>query len=258
MGICFVIQPFDEGGAFDKRFNETLKPAIDETGLKAYRVDNDPKASIIIESIEENLDNSEAVLADISEDNPNVWFELGMAIKSKKDVILICSANRGDKFPFDIQHRKIIKYNTQSQSDFYKLKTEIKDRIKSILDKKTTFNKLPSQQLIADTKGLAQHEIIILISIAQNLKHADDDALYSTIKEDAERQGLTPIAISIGLNGLLKKDMIEHMKIPEDYFNGVSYYDVYKLKPKGWAWLQENQSKLVMKHKSSSDEEIPF
>ncbi|MCL4428066.1 MAG: hypothetical protein M1276_03625, partial [Deltaproteobacteria bacterium] len=138
MGTCFVIQPFDNGGSFDKRFNETLKPAIVETGLKAYRVDEDPKVSIIIESIEENIDNSEVVLADISEDNPNVWFELGLAIKSKKDVILICSANRGDKFPVDVQHRKIIKYNTQSQSDFDKLKTEIKDRINLVLNKKTT------------------------------------------------------------------------------------------------------------------------
>ncbi|MHB1545933.1 MAG: hypothetical protein ACYCSB_02285 [bacterium] len=258
MGTCFVIQPFDNGGSFDKRFNETLKPAIVETGLKAYRVDEDPKVSIIIESIEENIDNSEVVLADISEDNPNVWFELGLAIKSKKDVILICSANRGDKFPVDVQHRKIIKYNTQSQSDFDKLKTEIKDRINLVLNKKTTLDKLPSQQLVADTKGLAQHEIIILVSIAQNLKHVDDYALYSSIKEDAERQGLSPVAISIGLNGLVKKDMSEHMKI-----SGYSYddpYDVYKLKPKGWAWLEENQSKLIMGvfDKSSSDEDIPF
>lgn len=258
MGTCFVIQPFDKGGFFDKRFNETIEPAINETGLKAYRVDNDPKVSIIIESIEDNIDNSEAVLVDISEDNPNVWFELGMAIKSKKNVILICSANRDDKFPFDIQHRKIIKYNTQSQSDFDKLKTEIKDCIKAILDKKTTLNKLPYQQLIADTKGLAQHEIIILVSIAENLKHTDDDVSYLTIKEDAERQGLTPIAISIGLNSLLKKDMIEHMQIPNSdnmgNFNG-EYYDAYKSKPTGWAWLEENQSKLVI---NVSDDDMPF
>ena len=266
MGTCFVIQPFDNGGSFDKRFDETLKPAIVETGLEAYRVDRDPKVNIVIESIEENIDNSEVVLADISEDKPNVWFELGLAMKSRKGVILICSVKRGDKFPFDVQHRKIIKYNTESQGDFDKLKTEIRDRIKSLLDERTTLNKLSSQPLIADTKGLAQHEAIIIASIARNLEHNDDNILYSTIKEDAERQGLTKIAISIGLNSLVEKDMIEYIKKPVASFGIVYNSNAYKLKPKGWEWLRENQNKLVLNvpdkedisHRSSSDEEIPF
>jgi len=42
---CFVIQPFD-GGKFDNRYDDVLKPAIQTTGLEAYRVDRDPKVSV--------------------------------------------------------------------------------------------------------------------------------------------------------------------------------------------------------------------
>ena len=38
--FCFMIQPFDRG-KFDKRYEDVFKAAIEETGLEAYRVDND-------------------------------------------------------------------------------------------------------------------------------------------------------------------------------------------------------------------------
>ena len=75
MGTCFVIQPFDDG-AFDKRYDDILIPAIEAAGLTPYRVDRDPIASIPIEKIEEEIRRSDICLADISTNNPNVWFEL--------------------------------------------------------------------------------------------------------------------------------------------------------------------------------------
>lgn len=83
MKTCFVIQPFDKG-AFDKRFDEILTPAIKASGLDPYRVDRDPSASIPIESIEEGIKDATLCLADVSTDNPNVWFELGYAIAREK------------------------------------------------------------------------------------------------------------------------------------------------------------------------------
>jgi hypothetical protein len=32
MARCFVIQPFDNGGPYDKRYNDVLVPAIKEGG----------------------------------------------------------------------------------------------------------------------------------------------------------------------------------------------------------------------------------
>jgi len=52
----------------------------------------------------------------------NVWFELGYAIASLKEVVLVCSSERKTIFPFDVQHRNITRYETESSRDFEKLK----------------------------------------------------------------------------------------------------------------------------------------
>ena len=40
MNKCFVIQPFDND-KYDKRFVDIFKPAIEKSGLEAYRIDKD-------------------------------------------------------------------------------------------------------------------------------------------------------------------------------------------------------------------------
>src|ERR1700692_800949 len=106
MPYCFVIQPFD-GGRFDKRFSDVFKPAIEGAGLISYRVDQDPAVSIPIDDIEKGIRGAAVCFADITLDNPNVWFELGYALASKMEICIVCSKERVEKFPFDVQHRSI-------------------------------------------------------------------------------------------------------------------------------------------------------
>ncbi len=58
MPRCFVIQPFDEGGPYDKRYNDVLLPAIKDAGLEPYRVDEDRSSSVPIDDIENNIRSS--------------------------------------------------------------------------------------------------------------------------------------------------------------------------------------------------------
>ena len=53
---CFVIQPFDDGGPFDKRYDDVLVPAIRAAELDPYRVDRDPRVEIPIDQIETAVD----------------------------------------------------------------------------------------------------------------------------------------------------------------------------------------------------------
>ena len=125
MATCFVIQPFDSG-KFDKRFADVYKPAIEAADLEAYRVDKDPSVLIPIDSIEEGIRKASVCLADITADNPNVWYELGYAFASGRPVVMVCSEERtGKKYPFDIQHRSIIPYLADSPSDFEKLRESL-------------------------------------------------------------------------------------------------------------------------------------
>ena len=132
-GQCFVMQPFD-GGMYDSLYEQVFDPAIRDAKLIPYRVDNDPSASIPIETIEHEIANSLACFAEISENNPNVWFELGYAIACFKPLCLVSSDAR-DRFPFDVQHRKIIRYPAHSlPKDYDALKKAMTKRLVSIKD----------------------------------------------------------------------------------------------------------------------------
>jgi len=90
MPTCFVNQPFDNG-KFDKRYADTFYPAIEESDREPYRVDQDPRVAIPIEAIEEGIRDAAICFADITTDNPNVWYELGYAFAAGKAVVMVCS-----------------------------------------------------------------------------------------------------------------------------------------------------------------------
>lgn len=137
MDKCFVIQPFDNS-TFDKRFADIFSPAIVKAGFEPYRIDKDLSVRIPIDEIEKGISDSAFCFAEITSDNPNVWYELGYAFACQKDVVLVCSDERKDKFPFDIQHRHIITYKTSSTSDFNTLEGTITGKITALQEKSKT------------------------------------------------------------------------------------------------------------------------
>ncbi|GHT38491.1 hypothetical protein AGMMS49965_02040 [Bacteroidia bacterium] len=129
--ICFVIQPFDEENT--KRYKSVIKPAIEAAGLKPYRVDEDKTVQTPIENIEKKIKESHICFADISEDNPNVWYELGFAIACDKKLVLVCDDKRV-KYPFDIQRKHIIKYTAGTMAGHKNLKKEMTERLKALAE----------------------------------------------------------------------------------------------------------------------------
>ncbi len=131
MATCFVIMPFD-GGIFEKRYEDIFEPAIRNAGLEPYRVDRDPAAEIPFNATALGIRNSGICFADITANNPNVWYEVGLADGAEKAVVLVCSDERKDKVPFNVQHRHIIMYRTESSQDFQSLKRRITERLQAI------------------------------------------------------------------------------------------------------------------------------
>ena len=260
MAKCFVIQPFDKG-KYDKRYSDVFSPAIQNAGFESYRVDQDPNVSIPVETIENEIKGSGACLVEITEDNPNVWFELGMAISLGKDCVLICSDERNTKYPFDVQHRKIIQYSTGSISDYDELRVKITERLIAINEKQEKLVNLP-QTVVQDTMGLSQHEIVALVSIGQNIGSPNDSVSVYIIRNDMDNSGFTKIAATIALNNLLERNFIEYENLHDQ--DGDTY-SAYSLTGIGMNWLISNQEKLVLKKgakpKNRVDEltdDIPF
>jgi len=237
------MQPFDSG-VFDQRYEDVLAPAIRDAGLEPYRVDRDPKVSIPIQDIEAGIRESDICLAEITQDNPNVWFELGYAIACGKEVVLACAKDRTTRFPFDIQHRTIISYPTGSPRDFKKLQTDITDRIKAYLKKAETLSVLSEISKTTSIEGLDSHEVVCLAAIAENIEHPQDQASSFQIKRDMEASGFTKVASTIGIASLLKKGFLEQHDLYDH--QAESKYAAYSLTESGWAWVFANQSKFLL------------
>jgi len=252
MRHCFVMQPFD-GGAFDKRYESVFAPAIKSCGIEAYRVDRDPSVSVPIQEIESGIRSAAICLADITTDNPNVWFELGFAMAIPNEVVLVCSEERTTKYPFDVQHRSIIKYKTGAPQDFEELKGKIAKRIQAVLKKNEEIGRVVSLPVVKDTEGLNQHELVCLVTVMQNSFLSNGFVGGYGVKKDMNSAGFTDIAVSIALKTLTSKGLLESdMWTDQDG----DPYMVYKTTTKGEQWLITNQDKLALTF--TPDDEIPF
>ncbi|MGB5949958.1 MAG: hypothetical protein WBG82_11610 [Parvibaculum sp.] len=264
-GYCFVIQPFD-GGMFDRRYEEAFAPAIVAAGLEPYRVDQDPSASIPIEQIEARIPGAVACLADITLDSPNVWFELGYALSAGKEICLVCSTARSGKYPFDVQHRNIIKYQSDSPSDFDDLKSKISDRLMAIQDTANKLAAIKTRSPLKDDGGLSPHEIMVLASIMESRSGPEEGVSHWTVQQALDRQGYNNLGLNIGIERLLRKGLITSAK--EANFDS-DPCTVYFVEDAGSTWLLENVDMLDLRatpkrrskkpdFPSNLDEEIPF
>lgn len=235
MPVCFVIQPFD-GGRFDKRYKDVFEPAIRAAGLEPYRVDSDPSASIPIDQIERAIRTCAVCFADITVDNPNVWFELGFALASEKPLCLVCADERTGKYPFDVQHRQILKYGTESPSDFENAQEAIKQRLGAIQDSERRLAVLNAGSAVTDGGELAQHELTVLATIVENRDGPRDRVSHWVVKNAMEALGFNNIGVNIGIERLLRRDMISvHSEEGQD-----DAYSVYAITDSGINWLLDN------------------
>ena len=252
---CFVIQPITDK-KYSKRYYDVYEPAIIQTGLIPYRVDLDPSVRNIIDEIEKKIENASICLADISTDNPNVWYELGYAYAIGKDVVMVCDESR-KTFPFDIRHKSIIPYATESPSDFSKLTEEIVNKIKAYIATGLTKKKM-IETPIQSTEGFQSYEIALLAyMIGEQITDEQDVAIY-TLLERMNRAGFNETATSIGLRLLQRKQLVETF-LDHDW-NG-NEYSACKLTSKGIDFVLSNINLFNLGQKVdefSSTEDLPF
>jgi len=257
MQTCFVMQPFDDGGPYDKRYESVFKPAIIAAKLEPYRVDRDLSVSTPIVDIESGIRHADICFAEISTDNPNVWFELGFAFCVPCEVVMVSSNERTTKYPFDVQHRNIIKYRTDAPQDFDKLGKDITSRLVAVMNKDQAIGRIVSVSPVKDTEGLTQHELVALVTIMQNSFLTAGATSAYVIKQDMNKAGFTDIAVSIALKMLSSKGLVSTSML-RDQDDG-SNYRVYETSGKGEEWILANQEMLVLNNKTSAGEEdIPF
>ena len=95
---AFVAMPFgikkdNQGNLidFNRVYRELIQPALCAAGLQPFRADEEHRAGDIRTDMFQELLLADLVIADITLDNPNVWYELGIRHGLRaRGVVLIC------------------------------------------------------------------------------------------------------------------------------------------------------------------------
>lgn len=113
---CFVIMPFNKD--FDNVYSNCIKPLIkSRLGMECVRIDEWPSSKMtIIDNIKASIKHCLFAIADITQPNPNVFYEVGFAHAMGKDVIFIKNKQLGN-LPFDISSWHVIVYDGDSMNN---------------------------------------------------------------------------------------------------------------------------------------------
>jgi hypothetical protein len=139
--ICFYITPIGEDGSEQRKHSDLflgsiVEPALESLGLTVVRADAIDKPGTITRQIMEYLLRSRLVIADLSFQNPNVFYELAIRHAARLPVVQLIRS--GDRLPFDVQQMRTIRIDT---SDIYTLvpridtyRSEVASQVRRALD----------------------------------------------------------------------------------------------------------------------------
>ncbi len=112
---CFVVMSFKE--EYDDVYELGIKKTVEYCGYECFRLDDDPGPKHIPERLIHELIEADLVIVDVTEANPNVYYELGISHTLGNKTILLTQSI--DKLPFDIRGEFVVSYTSGRQG--YKL-----------------------------------------------------------------------------------------------------------------------------------------
>ncbi|MBU4262874.1 MAG: DUF4071 domain-containing protein [Proteobacteria bacterium] len=117
---AFVAMPFgvkkDRQGNdidFNRVYTELIKPALESAGLDVFRADEEERAGDIRTDMFQELLIADLVLADLTLDNPNVWYELGVRHALRARGVVLISGGRVAT-AFDLYTDRKLRYSIRA------------------------------------------------------------------------------------------------------------------------------------------------
>lgn len=126
--LCFVLMPFNP--SFDSVYNKAIRPAVTKSKMKAKRADEIFRPTSIVQDIWEYINRASLIIADVTDRNPNVFYEVGLGHAIPKRLIIL--TQKKEDVPFDIQHIRWIRYDNTTRG-LRELRTKLRKTIKSVL-----------------------------------------------------------------------------------------------------------------------------
>lgn len=208
MKNCFIVCPIgNEDSPQRKRSDIVLKhiiePVCNELEFKVTRVDKLHSVDRIDNTIIEHLNSADLVIADMTEHNPNAFYEMGFRHALGKPLIPIVEEKT--KLPFDVANLRTITYATNDLEKADAAKNRLRETIISF----NIQEKEENNQTVQPTSEQGQLNVVpYLLSIQDNLAE-----LKSLVIE--RNNELAVQTIDLAMNQIQKNTVQPEMKMME-------------------------------------------
>jgi hypothetical protein len=176
---CFIVMPFGvkpfpdgsgRGYDFDKVHRVIIQRAVREAAMTPIRADERVTSALVHSDMFRDLRDRAVVLADLSLDSPNVFYELGIRhVMSASGTVLIC--RKGSILPFDVKLSRTIFYEFDGKNLDWE---EVEQVVKHL--------KLALQEA---QKGLPDSPVHALLQSVQRLQSGVSEPGFRKTREDA-------------------------------------------------------------------------
>lgn len=132
---CFVIAPIGEDDSetrkrSDKMLKYVISPVAEEQGYEAIRADQISEPGLITSQVIQHVADDDLVIADLSERNPNVFYELALRHALKKPLVQLMA--KGERIPFDVAGMRTIEIDINDLDSVESAKEALAEQIKAV------------------------------------------------------------------------------------------------------------------------------
>ncbi len=176
---CFVISPLgDPESETRKRSDQVLRhvvrPAVESCGYEAVRADEIDKPGMITSQVIQHVVEDPLVVADLTERNPNVFYELAIRHALRKPLVQII--RKGEPIPFDVADTRTIYLDHKDLDSVQAAKDDIVKQVKALenesADIETPISVSLDLQLLRQSKKPEERSLADLVGAVGDLRNS--------------------------------------------------------------------------------------
>jgi hypothetical protein len=177
MKTCFVISPIGEVGSETRKRSDIIlkyiiSPAAEHCGYAALRADQISEPGLITSQVIQHIVDDSLVIADLTERNPNVFYELAIRHALRKPLVQIIK--QGEQIPFDVAGTRTIPVDHRDLESVEETKQEIIRQIgaleKKPQDIETPISVAIELQILRQSENPEERSLAELVSSISDIK----------------------------------------------------------------------------------------
>ncbi|HYP55745.1 MAG TPA: hypothetical protein VEQ41_05510 [Solirubrobacterales bacterium] len=130
---CFVVSAFGSTAEEQRRYKQVLRHLVQKvlgSSFAVVRADEIDDEGLITNQIIEHLLDDDLVVADLTDLNPNVFYEVAVRHAARKPIVHLIT--KGQEIPFDVANMRAVQYALDDPDALEEAQEELRRKVQTI------------------------------------------------------------------------------------------------------------------------------